>query len=197
MSTTMASNGRPQRKQLSDQLDRLDGIIDCLADGLNKAVADAAREGSREAVKEILTELLTNPDVLSMIRVAVGSMIPTPPTPSTTAPPTHEPVAKPRGMIATAATTVVKRVKTAGTSLVRSVRDVCRTVAGAASAVRHSPRLKKTVLIGAAVGLATAVVATTNHTVAAALSGIGAAATTVAVQIGGWFRGARLRLGLA
>jgi hypothetical protein len=197
MSTTMAPNGRPQRKQLSDQLDRLDGIIDTLADGLNRAVADAAREGSREAVREILTELLTNPDVLSMIRTAVGSMIPAQSVPETTVPPTHDPITKSRGMIATAATTVVKRVKAAGTSLVRVVRDVCRSVAVAASAVRHSPRLKKTVLIGVGVGLATAVVATTNHTVAAALSGIGAAATAVVMQIGGWFRGTRLRLRLA
>lgn len=39
--------GRPQRKQLSDQLDRLDGIIDCLADGLNEAVAGAVRDGTQ------------------------------------------------------------------------------------------------------------------------------------------------------
>ena len=36
------TNGKPKRKQLSEQLDRLDGIIDVLAEGLNKAVADAA-----------------------------------------------------------------------------------------------------------------------------------------------------------
>ena len=78
MNAATVQNGRPQRKQLSDQLDRLDGIIDALADGLNKAVADAAREGSREAVKEILTEPLTNPDILTMIRSTVGSMIPPP-----------------------------------------------------------------------------------------------------------------------
>ena len=41
MSTsTTGPNGKPGRKQLSDQLDRLDGIIDCLAGGLSEAVAD-------------------------------------------------------------------------------------------------------------------------------------------------------------
>jgi len=58
--SSATANGRP-RKQLGDQLDRLDGILDGLADALNEAVADAARDGARAAVTEILTELLTNP----------------------------------------------------------------------------------------------------------------------------------------
>src|SRR5436305_4270712 len=64
------TNGKPQRKQLSDQLDRLDGIIDCLADGLNQAVADAAREGTRLAVKDAIVEILTNPDLRAAVRAA-------------------------------------------------------------------------------------------------------------------------------
>ena len=51
MTATATMNGKPRRKQLADQLDRLDGIIDALAEGLNGAVADAAREGTRQAVK--------------------------------------------------------------------------------------------------------------------------------------------------
>jgi hypothetical protein len=43
------TNAKPPRKQLSDQLDRLDSILDGLGDGLNGAVADAAREGSLAA----------------------------------------------------------------------------------------------------------------------------------------------------
>ena len=62
MSTATATNGKPQRKQLSDQLDRLDGIIDALAEGLNGAVADAAREGTRLAVKDAIVEIMTNPE---------------------------------------------------------------------------------------------------------------------------------------
>ena len=42
-------NGRPRRKQLSDQLDRFDGIIDALANGLPEAVAAATREGAKQA----------------------------------------------------------------------------------------------------------------------------------------------------
>ena len=35
---------RPTRKTLASQLDRLDGILDCLGEGLNQAVASAVRE---------------------------------------------------------------------------------------------------------------------------------------------------------
>ncbi|MCE9562625.1 MAG: hypothetical protein K8U57_11300 [Planctomycetes bacterium] len=34
MAATATMNGKPQRKQLADQLDRLDSIIDALAEGL-------------------------------------------------------------------------------------------------------------------------------------------------------------------
>src|SRR5947209_18455632 len=85
--TATATNGPPRRKQLSDQLDRMDGIIDCLADNLNQAVADAAREGARAAVREILRDLLTNPETLALIRAAAG------PVPG---PAVREPVAPPR-----------------------------------------------------------------------------------------------------
>ena len=67
MSATTTTNGRPQRKQLADQLDRLDAILDCLADGLNQAVADAAREGTRLAVKDAIVEIMTNPDLRALL----------------------------------------------------------------------------------------------------------------------------------
>src|SRR5947207_4231793 len=72
--TTTIANDRPKRKQLSDQLDRMDGMIDCLADNMNQAVADAARDGARAAVREILLDLLTNPETLALIRAAAGPL---------------------------------------------------------------------------------------------------------------------------
>src|SRR3954469_9818511 len=56
------ANGR-QRKQLSDQLDRLDHIIDLLADNLNAACAEAAKEGARQAAQELIAEVLAHPDL--------------------------------------------------------------------------------------------------------------------------------------
>ena len=67
MSTATLTNGTARRKQLSDQLDRLDTIIDALADGLPGAVADAAREGTRQAVKDAVVEILTNPELRHLL----------------------------------------------------------------------------------------------------------------------------------
>src|SRR5262245_45139556 len=63
-------NGAP-RTQLSEQLDRLDTIIDALDEGLKGAVADAVREAVavavQEAVQAVVRELLSNPDVLRAV----------------------------------------------------------------------------------------------------------------------------------
>jgi hypothetical protein len=60
------------RKSLADQIDRLDRILDGLADGLNEAVATAVKEAVSAAVQEsvraVLSELLVNPDLLRTIR---------------------------------------------------------------------------------------------------------------------------------
>src|SRR4051794_37384832 len=66
------SNGRPQRKQLSDQLDRLDSVLDGLSEALNQSVADASREGVRLAVKEAVIELLTSPDLRATLHQATA-----------------------------------------------------------------------------------------------------------------------------
>lgn len=75
---TATLNGRPPRKQLGDQLDRLDSILDVLADALPAAVADACKEGAKQAMKEVVLELHTNPDVRAML---AGGITP-PPTPA-------------------------------------------------------------------------------------------------------------------
>ena len=71
-------NGAP-RKQLSEQLDRLDTIIDALDEGLKGAVADAVREAVavavQEAVQAVVREPLANPDVL---RAVTGAAQPQP-----------------------------------------------------------------------------------------------------------------------
>jgi hypothetical protein len=69
MSATLTNN-RPERKQLSDQLDRLDSILDGLADALNESVREASRAGVREAVKEAVVELLTSADLRTALHQA-------------------------------------------------------------------------------------------------------------------------------
>ena len=69
MSNTSTSNGS-QRKSLAQQLDRLDNIIDALAEGLNEAVADAVRQAVTVAVQQsveaVLREVLSRPELLKM-----------------------------------------------------------------------------------------------------------------------------------
>ena len=71
--STATKNGAP-RKQLSEQLDRLDGVIDALDEGLKGAVSDAVRDAVgaavSEAVQAVLLELMTNPELQKAVRQA-------------------------------------------------------------------------------------------------------------------------------
>jgi hypothetical protein len=84
MSTTTLNNG--VRKTLASQLDRLDMILDGLAENLNEAVAIAATNSVKEivnvavqeAVRAALVEILTNAEVqkrLINVRPATPTMI--------------------------------------------------------------------------------------------------------------------------
>ena len=59
-------NGR-SRKNLADQIDRLDHLLDGLAEGLNDAVASVVQQvvgqAVHEAVAAVLTEVMTNPEL--------------------------------------------------------------------------------------------------------------------------------------
>jgi hypothetical protein len=66
--TTNLNHARLPRKSLSEQIDRLDGILDGLAEALNGAVADAVRDAVglavRQAVESTVRELLGQPQLL-------------------------------------------------------------------------------------------------------------------------------------
>jgi hypothetical protein len=62
--TTNLNHARVQRKSLSEQIDRLDGILDGLAEALNGAVADAVGLAVRQAVESTVRELLGQPQLL-------------------------------------------------------------------------------------------------------------------------------------
>jgi hypothetical protein len=72
------TNGRV-RKSLSDQIDRLDGILDGLAEGLNEAIVAAVKEAVgtavQQAVRAVLTELLANPELVHTIRESLAPLI--------------------------------------------------------------------------------------------------------------------------
>jgi hypothetical protein len=69
------------RKSLAEQIDRLDAILDGLADSLNEAVAGAVREATASAVRQALVEVLTNSDVMALIGSSARLHTPVPPTP--------------------------------------------------------------------------------------------------------------------
>src|SRR6516165_1158744 len=61
MTTAVRTNiDGEQRKTLSSQLDRLDGILDGLDSALAGAVQEAVSMAVKEAVQAVLTEVLTN-----------------------------------------------------------------------------------------------------------------------------------------
>jgi hypothetical protein len=70
--TTTTTNGRT-RKSLAEQIDRLDAILDGLADALNEAVADAVKEAVtvavQEAVHAAVVEVLTNAELRKRLGV--------------------------------------------------------------------------------------------------------------------------------
>jgi len=79
MNTTVA-NDRPRRQRLSDQLDRLDGVIDDLSDGLNQAVSHAVERGVstavEKAVQSVLQVALASPEVARQLALATPAALP-------------------------------------------------------------------------------------------------------------------------
>jgi hypothetical protein len=73
MTSTINSNVRMPRKMLATEIDRLDALLDGLAENLNDAVAMAVKDTVgqvvREAVEVAVKEVLSNPELL---RAALG-----------------------------------------------------------------------------------------------------------------------------
>jgi hypothetical protein len=91
------------RKKLSDQLDRLDNILDGLADAIPAVVADAVRQAIQQTVtqatKAAIAELLANPDLLRAIQGPANLLPSTTSPPSMPSPPSPPSDPKPRGIV--------------------------------------------------------------------------------------------------
>lgn len=199
-------NGRPPRKQLSDQLDRLDGILDCLADALPEAVRDAVRDGTQAA----LAALLSDPAHLTALRSALDA------TAATVTPPVTAAPASPRKLWSERAQAFLDRCRAKLAGVVTKVRDVVAEVATAAAEVTRRVRAYAAAKwdallavverlkaaghwgraggVALAVGLVVALLALVNHPLAALLSGLGATATAFTVQAWVWVRTTARRL---
>jgi hypothetical protein len=182
MSTASVLNGKPQRKQLSEQLDRFDAMLDGLSQGLSEAVADAARAGTRLAVKDAIVEILTDPTLRVQLHQATA---PTPP-----------PVADKPGFWAR----IKNGASRIGGAIRRSVTTAAATVSGGlrrAGEILHDPlelvrmlgSVKRLLMLGAGVGVVVACLSyLAPHALSAFASGVGAGATAMAVQVGIWAR---------
>mgnify|MGYP000154717231 CR=1 FL=1 len=201
MSTTATAtmNGRPQRKQLGDQLDRLDSIIDALAEGLPGAVADACRDGARLAVKDAIIEIISNPELRALLT-------PRPePVKEVVAPLEIKPEEprKPglwsrlKAKVAAAREAVVGSVQKAKDAVksrcavASGIMTAIGTMAGEAIPVRRI--LLVGIVIGLAVGLLTLVL---PDTAAAAISAVSTTISVISMQVGGWLKRAAARFGL-
>jgi hypothetical protein len=188
---TATRNGTPQRKQLSDQLDRLDGIIDCLADGLSDAVRDAVKEGTATAIQQILLEVVNNPTTRELLRQTLAAE-PAKATETTTAPmPAAAPMTRKASFLARCKRSVVNAVRKVASlpgKLFARVKSLFRKAKGLTRQLNIAWQLKKAAVLGLGIGAAVAAVSLWSHPLASVLSGIGAAATAFAVQLGLWCR---------
>jgi len=175
------TNGRPPRKQLSDQLDRLDSIIDGLCDGLPLAIAQAAKEGTRAAVKDAIVEIVTNPELRAMIQ----TLAPAPASVPTAAIPPVENL-PPSPSLWTRIKARVAATRSAIVEQYRATREAIATTTRTLSALMP---LRRIVLVAVGVGVVAAVLGYAAPAgVAAVIAGIGGMVSALAAQVGSWFR---------
>src|SRR5262245_17521018 len=117
MTTATVPNGTA-RKSLAEQIDRLDNILDGLAEALNESVAAAVQQAVGEAVaaavQAAVVEVLTNPELQKRLHPAGMSR---------------------GGRVGAVLLPAVRLVRRCGAGLVTIVKAVWRKVAAAARSV--------------------------------------------------------------
>ena len=153
---TTTLNGKPQRKQLGDQLDRLDSIIDALAEGLPGAVADACRDGARLAVKDAIIEIISNPELRALLSPPPASAPSGPVTP-----PEPKPMPDPKpgfwkrftSRAKAATNAVVGAAVSAKESVVHRCKAARDTIAAVGTAAGEAMPTKQISLVALGVGI--------------------------------------------
>ena len=180
------SNHRPQRKQLSDQLDRFEQILDGLSEGLNDAITDAARAGTRMAVKDAVIEILTDAELRSKFRDMIG------PVPQTVSAPARNGfwswlksgcvrMGQALGIVRT------KVTEAAASGVRRLSESLAAADQRAVSKILGS--MKRLLVVGLSAGGILAVLSyLMPHFLSATLSGFSGAVAAMTVQLGFWAR---------
>lgn len=193
-------NGRVQRKSLASQIDRLDAMLDGLADAIPEVIADTIRAVAahtvRDAVQAAVAEVFASPQVLDQLRGSAAAAVPV----AQVAPPVCAKRPGARGrlrsllrQVGTALTALRQacraRLHSAGVTLVSVWQRATARVAVLGPPLRMLAAFKYPLLAAAGVGAAVATAAWfAGPYLATALSGIGGFGTAVAVQGGCWVR---------
>jgi hypothetical protein len=182
METATICNNTP-RKQLSEQLDRLDAILDALSEGLNSAVADAAREGTRLAVKDAVISIMTDVNLRAQLHLATA---PEPP-----AEPTRKPGfwARLKAKAGQAGKAVSRMATHIGEGSARAARTAVAAAGQAVGVIQELGSLRTLALVGLGVGTTMGLLSSlAPHAVSAAVAAVNGAVAAVAVQLGVWTR---------
>jgi hypothetical protein len=155
---TMLTNTKV-RKSLSEQIDRLDKILDGLASALNGAVADAVTQAVslavKEAVQTVLTEVLDNPDLRAQLQ---GSAIAPANTPLAGLPPARSIVnwvGRTLTGIASWCSARLRALSQVSRRIVQHVRWVATDLLARVQSLRlFVPPLAAALLLGVATGVA-------------------------------------------
>jgi hypothetical protein len=192
--TTTNVNGRV-RKSLAEQIDRLDQILDGLAEGLNEAVALAVKEAIglavKEAVQAVLAEVLTNPAV----REQLGGVV-SPSVPPAAVPPKSRLrqwlgqarawIGRQLGAVCQAVAALPRRACQACAALVLRVRQACGALWARVQLLRYIEVQLLTALgLGSAAGVAAYLA---GPWLAAGVSAVGGLTTPLVVRAGHWLQ---------
>src|SRR5262245_48601194 len=190
--TTQVSNGR-LRRSLAEQIDRLDRILDGLAEALNEAVAAAVKEAVgiavQQAVQAVLLEVLTNADLLDQVRSAVA---PHPPVePKEPGPgPRKRPWANLAGSAAGWLFAAFEKARVVTGAVVGAVTGTVRKAAGKlVTCWRLTTRFRVPVVLAAVIGVGVGTGAYFGGPYVAAFTGwLAGFVTTLAAQAGVWMK---------
>jgi hypothetical protein len=201
--STMTSphvNGR-KRPSLSEQINRLDCILDGLSDALNDAVADAVKSAVgiavKEAVEAVVKEVLANQAILAKLRpLPVAMVAEAAPAPAPAPITLSQRLSNCRQRVSSYAAKVGAKCQQAILRLRTNTGELWQQAIGLPIALWNHRELlwhfKGQILAAIAIGLLMAVLTRyAEPWISTVISGVGGFMTTLAVQAGLWLRSLR------
>jgi hypothetical protein len=196
MALTATLNGRREpRRSLSQELDRLDKMLDGLAEAIPGAVADSVKEAVTTAVAEAfratLMEVAANPEIIALLRGARAATVCNE-QPAPAKAPLHQQIRK---SVSNAWKHALAGLKLAGNFVVSPVQTVVRCTITSYRQINTIWGLRKPILIALGVGVVIGVAAYASAPwISAAIAACGAASTTLLGQFAMWARRMRASL---